>query len=83
MTPDQQNLLNTKLQDIATQLRDFQPTFIATTDDFEANQTIANMRMRLHLIDMEFFSLYRLMENFKENRPRKHQPTPTIDDLLI
>jgi hypothetical protein len=82
MTPDQQNLLNTKLQEIAAQLRDFPFALITTTNDFEANQTVASMRMRLHLIDMEFFSLYRLMENFKENRPRP-KPTPTIDDLLI
>jgi hypothetical protein len=85
MTPDQQNLLNDKLDEVEAMIRDLEIPMLKTTNDIDANNIIAATRMRLHLIDIELFSLYRLMENFHDsNRPKREPKSePTIDDLLI
>ncbi len=83
MTPDQQTQLNTKLEDIQHSLWEFKVPQLSTLDDLDANQLIATTRMKLHLIDLEFMTLYKLMQTFV-SVPRAARPAvPTIDDLEI
>lgn len=83
MTPQQQHTLNVTLLDIQQKLHDFTVPLLYTLDDLDANQLIATTRMKLHLIDLEFMSLYKLMATFV-TMPRAPRPgVPTIDDLEI
>lgn len=85
MTPDQAIQLATKISEAKIQLRTIatEHAYI-TTDEYAANQTIANLRLKLAEVDQQLFSLYRLIDSFMPRQsyhPTRH--TPTIDDLDI
>jgi hypothetical protein len=88
MTPSQRDQLNAKLIEIQQALYDFDVLLLVDSlDDLAANQLIASTRMKLHLIDLEFMSLYKLMATFNPTHPLP-SPTaprkvPTLDDLEI
>jgi hypothetical protein len=82
MTHDQHDILTRKLLDIQTQLSNFRIP-APSSDDYEANQLIADTRLRLENIDTQLFQCFYLLDRFM-NRPMvRATRTPTIDDLEI
>jgi hypothetical protein len=84
VTHDQLDILTRKLLDIQTQLSNFripQPT----SDDYEANQLIADTRHRLENIDTQLFQCYYLLDRYIDTRHTSVRPkrAPSIDDLEI
>jgi hypothetical protein len=83
MTPDQQQQLNTRLLEIQQRLNNFTIPILTTLNDLDANHRIAETRLLLHTIDLEFMALYKLMHTFV-TIPRQ-SPAPkaalSIDDL--
>lgn len=89
MTEEQTQELTQKLREIETLIQSIKllDTYDLTSDE-QANLAIVAGRMRIHNIDLQLFSCFRMMERFRDSiRPspvaRMRPAAPTIDDLEI
>ncbi len=84
MTQDQATELANKIAEIKIQIHNIaREDTIIHTDEYQANQTIADIRIKLAGVDQQLFGLYRYIDSFLPRRPVRATRTPTIDDLEI